>query len=246
MIQIRKKPPKLYFGSGDLVVPVRWPVCPLMSWWWASETHAAAGLSWWTSQTGAHVSCYFYVKPGTRVHTASGLKGPIKILWFPWQQHEVGAGSSSPPWCPSFTPTEVQFTVQKIRQAAARTSSAAEGKLRSQPAEDAPRPQMNPPLVLTERSPSMVSSEQVELRVSGSTVILTGNVKITKFSSVFLNWSARAVPADVSTPFSSRLTWQFHVSEVKYDFVVLFSFFFFLLTDDFVFQSKISLLLCAD
>lgn len=93
-------------------------------------------------QTGAHMSCYFYVKPGTRVHTASGLKGPIKILWFPWQQHEVGAGSSSPPWCPSFTPTEVQFTVQKIRQAAARTSSAAEGKLRSQAAEDAPRPQI--------------------------------------------------------------------------------------------------------
>lgn len=80
-------------------------------------------------QTGAHMSCYFYVKPGTRVRTASGLKGPIKILWFPWQQHEFGAGSSSPPWCPSFTPTEVQFTVQKIHQAAARTSSAAEGKL---------------------------------------------------------------------------------------------------------------------
>lgn len=138
-------------------------------------------------QTGAHMSCYFHVKPGTRVHTASGLKGPIKILWFPWQQHEVGAGSSSPPWCPSFTPTEVQFTVQKIRQAAARTSSAAEGKLRSQAAEDAPRPQMNPPLVPTERSPSLVPSEQVELRVPGSTVILTGNVKITKFSSVFLN-----------------------------------------------------------
>lgn len=105
-------------------------------------------------QTGAHMSCYFYVKPGTRVRTASGLKGPIKILWFPWQQHEVGAGSSSPPWCPSFTPTEVQFTVQKIRQAAARTSSAAEGKLRSQAAEDAPRPQMNPPLVPSGRAES--------------------------------------------------------------------------------------------
>lgn len=69
------------------------------------------------------------------------------------------------------------------------------------------------------------SSHQVELRVPGLTVILTGNVKITKFSSVFLNWSARAVPVDVSTPFSSRLTWQFHVSEVKYNFVVLFFFF---------------------
>lgn len=152
-------------------------------------------------QTGAHMSCYFYVKPGTCVHTASGLKGPIKNPLV----------SMATTW--SWSRLLISSLVSQFHSHGGSVHCS----------EDSPSSCTN--FICSWRKAPITGGwgRAAPTDRAGLTVILTGNVKMTKFSSVFLNWSARAVPVDVSTPFSSRLTWQFHVSEVKYNFVVLFS-----------------------